>query len=796
MIDQNEEETIDLRDYLRVIKKRKWTIITIFAIIVVTVTIHTLTATPIYEAKTRLIIDKENPNVVSIQEVMAVDASGTDYYQTQYKIIESRTVAREVIRRLQLGESEEFFPKPKNDFISSLKRTIQETISYWKSSVISLLKTEKVDVISDASEEYEPDSSLVSSFIGRIGVNPIRNSRLVDVSFMAGDPVLAAKTANTLASAYIEQNLETKLTAVKDAVNWLNKRIEEERKRVEKAELALLRYKERHSIVTDFSSDVEKITAQKLAQLNAQVVEAELKRVEAETRYKQATALVGSPDMLDSIPEVLNNELIRQIKTMEVELYKRMSELSKKYGQKHPQMVAITSEIKTLQKRKTQEVNSVINSLRNEYEVALARENSLKAALLKQKKESLELNKKAIQYGVLRREAESAQQMYELLIKRFKETSLTEEMRTGNIRIVDKAEVPKSPVKPEKRLNILLAIIVGLVSGIGLAFFFEYLDNTIKIPEDIESHLNIPYLGSVPVIAIDSEGKQDGKIRAELVTLNSPKSLASEAYRGIRTSVLFSSAESAPQVILVSSSGPQEGKTITATNLAIAMAQSGSKVIILDCDLRRPKIHEAFGIPRDQGITNLLVENNDIKDAISHTEIRKLDVIPCGPIPPNPSELLGSKRMLSFLKILRKNYARIIIDSAPITVFTDAVILSKHVDGVVLVVRANDTVREIAKAGVSHLQNVGAHILGAILNGVDMGRDGYYYKHYYHCYYVASSPNPLKIFDYSLLALETRIHINIKRLSKILQNCRRNPQHSNSCFPIPLLIRTVPPPRP
>ena len=729
------EEKRDIRDYLRVIQKRKWTIITVFAIIVITVAIHTFTATPIYEATTRLIIDKENPNVVSIQEVMAIDASGTDYYQTQYKIIESRTVAREVIRRLHLEESEEFFPKPKNDFMSNLKRSFHDTIRFWKDSITSLLRTEKEGVAFGTSEEYEPDSALVSSFIGRIKVDPIRNSRLVDVSFQARDPALGAKIVNSLASAYIAQNLETRLTAVKDAVRWLHNRMEEERKRVGKAEQALLRYKEKHSIITDFSSDVEKITAQKLAQLNTQVVEAESKRVEAETRYKQATALMGTPDMLDSIHEVLNNELIRLIKAMEVELYKRMSEFSEKYGQKHPRMVAIESELRTLQKRRTQEVNRVVNSLRNEYKVALAKENSLKAALAKQKKESLDLNKKAIEYGVLRREAESARQMYELLIKRFKETSLTENMRTGNIRIIDRAEVPKDPVKPKKKLNILLAIIVGLVTGIGLAFFFEYLDNTIKVPEDIESHLNIPYLGPVPIISRDSEGKQDGKIKVELVTLNSPKSLASEAYRGIRTSVLFSSAESTPQVILVSSSGPREGKTISATNLAVTMAQSGSKVVILDCDLRKPKIHEVFGIPQDQGITNLLVENNDIKDAIFHTEIRKLDVIPCGPIPPNPSELLGSKRMLSFLKILRKTYARIIIDSAPITVFTDAVILSKHVDGVVLVVRANDTVREIAQDGVSHLQNVGAHILGAILNGVDMGRDGYYYNQYYHYYY-------------------------------------------------------------
>lgn len=729
-MEEYREEEIDLREYLRVILKRRWTVITVFTVILITVTIHVFTATPIYEATTRLIIDRENPNVVSIQEVMAVDASGTDYYQTQYKIIESRTVAREVIRSLRLEKSEEFFPKRRDGLISNMKRSVKN----WLGSFVSLLKTEKA--ASEAGGEYEPDSGLISSFIGRIEVEPISNSRLVDVKFQAKDPVMAARIANSLAKAYINQNLETKLKAVQDAVKWLHKRSEEERKRVEQAEKAMLRYKERHGIVTDFSSDVEMITAQKLAQLNAQVLEAESNRVEAETRYRQAKALVDTPDMFDSISEVLNNQLIQQIKSMEVELYQRMSELSKKYGQRHPQMIAIGSELKILKKRKAEEVNRVIGSLKTEYRVARAKENALKAAFVKQKKESLGLNQKAIDYGVLRREAESARQMYELLIKRFKEASVTENMRTGNIRVIDRAEVPGGPVKPRKNFNILLATIVGLVTGIGLAFFFEYLDNTIKVPDDIKKYLHIPYLGPIPAMAWNGDGNpDDGQKKPEMMTLHSPKSTASEAYRGIRTSILFSSAENEPKVILVSSAGPQEGKTITATNLAITMAQSGNKVIMLDCDMRRPKIHKIFGINRDRGMTNLLVGNQDIKGTLFHTELPNLDVIPCGPIPPNPSEIVGSVRMKKLLDVLREKYTRIIIDSPPITAVTDAVVLAKSTDGMVLVIRASDTAREIVKNGLDQIQAVGGHVLGAILNGVDMGSDGYYYYQYYYYYY-------------------------------------------------------------
>ena len=729
-----EQEQIDLRDYLRVMLKRRWTIITVFAIIVITVAIHTFTATPIYEPTTRLIIEKENPNVVSIEEVMAVDASGTDYYQTQYKIIESRGVARKVVKRLDLENSEEFFPKPKDDLLSQLKRSIGETIRFWKDSVKSLLKSEDKEA-PEKSEEYDLDSGLVSAFISRIEVSPIRNSRLVDLSFEAKNPVLATKIVNTLANVYINQNLDLKLEAAKDAVNWLNERIDEERKKVEKAEQAVLRYKKKHGIVLDFSSKTEQVTAQKLANLNSRVVEAESRRVEAETRYNQAVDLKGSPDLLDSIPEVISNKLIGQIKKMEVDLYNRMSELSKRYGRRHPRMVAIESELKTLRKRKTREVNRVVNSLRNEYQVALAREKSLKNAFAKQKSELLQLNEKAIQYSVLNREALSARDMYDLLVKRFKEASLTEDMRTGNIRVIDRAEVPNAPVKPKKRLNLILAVIVGLVAGIGLAFFFEYLDNTIKVPEDVKRYIKIPYLGPTPRFENSNRKKILEQGAPELVTLHSPKSSASESFRGIRTGILFSKAEGEPQVIMVTSSAPREGKTVTSSNLAVTMAQSENKALLLDCDLRRPKLHRIFGVPRDQGLTNILVGNMDLNQTLVNTQIPNLDVIASGPLPPNPSEMLGSPRMAALLAQLRKQYTRIIIDTSPLTAVTDAVILSKAVDGVILVIRAGSTSREVVKNGVGQLESVGAHILGAILNAVDIGKDKYYYYYYYQYYH-------------------------------------------------------------
>lgn len=731
--DYDNEEQIDLRDYLRVLRKRRWTIATVFLIVFLTTLIFTFTATPIFKATSRVVIEKENPNVVSVQEVMAVDATGSDYYQTQYKIIESRAVAREVIYQLGLIDSPEFFPPEKDNIVANTTRWMKDSVKWWTGWLSSLLRPEvprTADV--EQSGESEEMKKLVNAFIERVSVEPIRNSRLVDVSVEAMDPALASRMANALVRTYINQNLETKLRAAKDAVQWLAERVDEEREKVEAAENALLAYKEEHGIITDFSDDAERITAQKLAQLNTQVVEAEAQRVEAETRYRQALSVEGSPDLIDSIPEVLQNELVREIKKMEVSLYTRMSELSKKYGRRHPQMQALQSELADLQKRKESEVKRVINSLRNNYKIALAREESLKKALSAQKEQSLAMNQKAVQYGVLRRQAESSRNMYELLVKRFKETSLTEEMKTGNIRIIDRAEVPLDPVKPKKKLNLLLGLVVGLTLGVGLAFFLEYLDNTIKLPDEVKHQLGIPYLGPVPQFSTNGVGAAN---TADLIALNDPKSNASESFRGIRTGILYSSADNAPQVILVTSSGPGEGKTSCATNLAVTMAQAGSRVLLVDCDMRKPRLHQCFDKPREPGLSDVLVGGKKLQEVIRTTAQENLEVLACGHVPPNPSEILSSQKMVQLLEALRKPYTRVVIDSPPLTAVTDAVILSKLVDGVVLVVRTGDTPRPVVRNGVEQLRNVNARILGAVLNAVKTGRDDYYYYNYYYYYY-------------------------------------------------------------
>jgi capsular exopolysaccharide synthesis family protein len=275
-------------------------------------------------------------------------------------------------------------------------------------------------------------------------------------------------------------------------------------------------------------------------------------------------------------------------------------------------------------------------------------------------------------------------------------------------------------------------MVLGLVLGIGLALLLEYLDNTIKFPDEIKSRIGIPYLGPVPAFDVE---KDIDNIPGDLITVHSPKSTTSESFRGIRTGILFSSADTDPQVILVTSAGPSEGKTLCASNLAVTMAQAGARVVILDCDMRRPRVHNVFRVSRDTGISNILVGNSEIEEVVISGLVENLSIIPCGPIPPNPSEILGSKKMISFLEILRKTYNRIIIDTPPITAVTDSAVIAQHVDGVIVVIRAGETPRQIVENGVGKLKSVNAHILGAVLNGIDTGRDSYYYYHQYYYYY-------------------------------------------------------------
>jgi exopolysaccharide transport family protein len=706
----NISEDIHLRDYLWVMYKRRWTIIVFFAVLVTAVTVLSFTLTPIYSATAEIIIEKENPNILDIKELYAIDTTAQDFYQTQYKILESRFIARMVIDKLGLRENDEFNPWAGTD-----GKGIVEALAFWKRS---------------DNNAYE-ERQLIERFINALSIEPVRNTRLARIHFESQDPGLAAQIADTVVEAYIEHTMESKIEAVHGATDYLSRKIEEQRKKLEESELLLQQYKEQYNIIS--LKEKENITVAKLAELNSDVLKTENARIEAEMRYKQAKEIAGNPEQIEAIITVVQNPFINKLKADEANLLNELSELSKKYGEKHPRIITVKEKLKATRENMNSEIIKIVNSLKNEYNVALAKEESLKSALEKQKEESQRLSKHAITYGVLLRDVETNRQMYEILLTRMKEAGISGGIETTNVRVVDSADVPYEPVKPKKGLNILLAAIVGLFGGTGIAFFIEYLDNAVKTPDDLKRYVGVPYMGPIPNFG--SQNEETSSAEGSLIVHEDSKSIAAEAYRGIRTAVIFASPDSGNKVLLVTSAAPSEGKSVTASNLAVSMAQSGKKTLIIDADFRKPRLHRLFNVSKEKGFSNLIVGATELEEVINKTDIPNLDVIPCGHIPPNPAELLGSKNVRKYLNVLKERYSMIIFDSPPIMAVTDSIVLSTLVDDVLLVVWAGKTSREVVRRAAEQLRDVRANLIGAILNNITVGQESYYYYQYYYSYY-------------------------------------------------------------
>ena len=507
----------------------------------------------------------------------------------------------------------------------------------------------------------------------------------------------------------------------------MRRQISEERKKIEESEKLLQDYKEQYKII---SLEEEKhITIQRLAAHSTDLVKAENERIEAQAKYQIAIGMLEDPDHAGSIPEVMQNTFIAKLKTDEAVFLEDLSEISRKYGSKHPQVLAFNDKIATVRGKIFDEILRVVDTLKSQYDISLRKELALKEELLRLKEESQDLGKHAVAYNVLARDVQTNKHVYEVLLKRLKETNISGGMQTTNVRVLDPAVPPASPFRPKRMLNLLLAIVFGFFMGPVIAVAFEYLDNSIKNPEDVDRYLKIPYLGPVPNFH-EQENSAPGNRGAMLVTSQNPKSIPAEAYRSLRTSIIFSSPEDR-RTLLVTSANPSEGKSITSSNLAVTMAQNGARTLLLDMDFRRPVIHKVFGVSQEKGLSNVLVGDAELEDVLTHTKVPNLDIIPSGHIPPNPAELLSSEGLSAYMDILRDRYDRVIIDSPPILSATDPVIISTYVDEVLLVIKAGETSRELAHAAIGKLRHVKANLLGTVLNSIITGQGNYYQYQYY-----------------------------------------------------------------
>lgn len=704
-----------LKDYVKIIYKRRVLVASTFLAVFAASVVYVATAVPRFEARAKLLIEADQPNYLNIKEVYDPMSNRSDYYQTQYDLLKSRALARRTLDHLKLWNTPPFggggtAPSEPTGWVSRITGTVKG----WFGSTPE-------PVAAPAVDESLAESAAISRLLGGLQVVPLRGSRIVDLTYQSTDPALAMQLVNAQAKAYVDQSLEFRFLSSKDATNWLGERLAEQREQVSQAELRLQKYREQNNTVGIDSG--ENIVLQKLTDLNREVTKAKTERLNREAVYDQLRNIQKSPAALDAAPAILSNAFIQQQRAELSTLQRQEADLSQKFDDNYPPLKTLRGQIQTAQIKLTADINKVLQGVENEYNAALAAERNLVAAYESQKKEALSANRTAIEFSVLQREVESARSIYQTFLQRSKETGASSEQRTSNVRIVDLAELPRSPVSPNRQLDLTAGFGGGLVLALFVGFFFEYLDNRFKTPDELKTHLGIPSLGMLPLIRHTDD---------VYPTITDPKFVKlAEAFRTVRTNVIFSSAEQGSRTLGITSTSPGEGKTVVSSNLGISLAQAGMRVLIIDADMRKPKIHKVFNLEREPGLSNLMVGTAKASQCVRKTDIQNVWVLPAGRTPPNAAELLGSARFREFIGSLSAHFDWIIVDTPPVLAVADASVVGHVVKDMMFVVAAEMASRHAAQSAMEQLGNARIRVIGGVLNRVDLDRNEYYYSQYY-----------------------------------------------------------------
>lgn len=713
-------------DYLRTLYKRRWVALPAFLLVFVSGALDTIRATPIYEARTQLLIERDTRRATSIDAALQDPVSG--YYDdgflaTQHRIIQSRSMALRTVEALEKNGFQERVPTS-TGFSLSPRAAVRSAIG----AISGMFGSGREEATAPLpADETAAQAAKVTSFLAGLSVIAIRNSSLVDLAFRSPDPIYAARAVNELANQYRVRNLDSRFLASKEANDFLSEQLNEQRTKLEASEAALLRYREMHNAAS--VDDRQNIVIQKLTELNAQVTRAKIERMDKQALYNQLENVRNGGGSLDTVPIVMANEVVQKLKIEIAGLEERRAQMAAQYGPNWPPMKELGASIESARQRLNVEVDGVVGAVRNDYLAAAAKENSLASALESQKGEAQGLDRKAVEYAALEREAAGNRQLYENLMQRAKETGVSGQFKSSNVEIVDRADVPPAPVLPNVQRDLVVSGFMGLLLAFGLVFGFEYFDSRIKSPDEIKTHLGLSFLGLVPAVA-----QKDGETM--LLSNSAAPPHFAEAIKAIRTAVVFSSAEEGARSIVVTSTAPGEGKTMVSSNLAMALAQADQRTLIIDCDMRRPRIHEVFGGPQEPGVSNVLVGTSELSAVIRKTDSANLSLMSAGHIPPNPAELLGSPRFKELVHKLRSQYDWIIIDAPPVMAVTDAAVIGNHATGVVFVVGAEMTSRRHAAVAIEQLAAAKARFIGAVLNRANVQRHGYYYSTYYRKDYV------------------------------------------------------------
>ena len=713
------DQDLHLLDRLNVFYKYRHVAISVLLLVVLASLLRTYTTTPMYRSQARILIELEDERTEAVGINSNTNQYAQDpapYFQTQYRILTGRELARRVVQRLNLARVPEFNgagPEPTR--VSQVLAAMREQIETPVRNLLGRPARRPRTAGTTTSE-----AALIDAFLSRVSIEPVTESHLVDVSFVSADPRFTVRAADALAEEYVQQNFELRRQNTAKSLEWLGQELAKQKAKVEDSERAMAQYREDQNALS--LEDRQNIVVARLNQLNDAATRAKMSRVQKESLYNQIKSIGPTVASPDTIPSILQNPYIQSMKTRLADLQRERTTLMERYGDKYPDVMKVNANIQDAQRQLQLEIAKAIEGIRNEYQSAVTEERTLAGALEEQKAAAMDLNRKSVSYTVLEREAQSNRQVYEALLQREKELQVTANGRGNNVRLMDHAELPGGPFTPNPRRDIMLALMAGLALALGVVLGVDYLDDTVKTPEDVTRKLKLPFLGMVPKISGDDQPVLSVRVPHEF----------GEAFRSLRTSLVFSNGSESMRVVMVTSSQPLEGKTTTACNMAIALAFGGARVLLIDADMRRPGVHRTLGLQNTVGLSHLLTGQATPRQAIQKLEDPNLWVMTAGVIPPNPSELLASERMKTLVKHAQDGpFDWVIIDTPPVLAVTDAVILAPLASGVTFVIGSEMTRRRLAERAIETLMTSKPHLLGVVLNRVDLARNKYYYSRYY-----------------------------------------------------------------